>query len=153
MMSTLTIHCQWIDETARDGTGLLPSYAKAKKMKSLTLHTHGCLRTSLRNCFSSSFSRMQQLLSGMVSIFGTGNCFDNVCGASAAEYSVPICTESTSMAEIVFIMFLMTKLTFLTLPPQKIYPLIYPLINVYTYVAKVLAGFRIMPFANLYASL
>jgi len=29
------------------------SYAKAKKMKSLTLHIHGSLRTSLRDCSSS----------------------------------------------------------------------------------------------------
>jgi len=41
MMSTLTVHCQWEDETVRDRTGQLLSYAKAKKMKSLTLHTLG----------------------------------------------------------------------------------------------------------------
>ena len=28
---------------AREGDGLLSSHAEAKKMKSLTLHTHGCL--------------------------------------------------------------------------------------------------------------
>src|SRR6218665_1834235 len=49
-MSTLSVHCQWGDETARERTGHPPSYAEAKKMKSLTLHTHGCLRASLRNC-------------------------------------------------------------------------------------------------------
>jgi len=37
MMSTLTIHCQWEDEMEREGTGHLPSYAEAKKMKLLTL--------------------------------------------------------------------------------------------------------------------
>jgi len=48
MMSTLTaVHCQWEDETVRGRTGHPPSYAEAKKMKSLTLHTHGCLRDSL----------------------------------------------------------------------------------------------------------
>src|SRR6218665_2474715 len=47
MMSTLTAHCQWDDETMRERTGYPPSYAVAKKMKSLTLHTHGCLRASL----------------------------------------------------------------------------------------------------------
>jgi len=36
MMSTLTTHWQWEDET-----GHLPSYAVAKKMKLLTLRTHG----------------------------------------------------------------------------------------------------------------
>jgi len=39
MMSTLTVHYQWADETMRVRTGHLPSYAEAKKMKSLTLHT------------------------------------------------------------------------------------------------------------------
>ena len=33
-----------------------PSYAEAKKMKSLTLHTHGCPRASLRD-WSSSMNR------------------------------------------------------------------------------------------------
>jgi len=47
-MSTLTVHCQWEDETDHP-----PSYAEAKKMKSLTLHTHGCLRVSLRDSSSS----------------------------------------------------------------------------------------------------
>jgi len=41
-------------EKARERTGYLPSYAKAKKMKSLTLHTHGCITASLRDCSSSS---------------------------------------------------------------------------------------------------
>ena len=52
MMSTLTVNCQWEDETVRERTGHLPSYAEAKKMKSLTLHTHGCLRASSRDCSS-----------------------------------------------------------------------------------------------------
>ena len=43
LMSTPTVHCQWEDETVRERTGHPPSYAEAKKMKSLTLHTHGCL--------------------------------------------------------------------------------------------------------------
>src|SRR6218665_1761180 len=49
MMSTLTAHCQWEDDTVRERTGHPPSYAVAKKMKSLTLRTHGCLRASLRD--------------------------------------------------------------------------------------------------------
>jgi len=49
MMSTLTALCQWEDEMVRERTGHLPSYAVAKKKKSLTLHTHGCLRASLRD--------------------------------------------------------------------------------------------------------
>jgi len=49
MMSTLTAHCQWEEETVRERIGRPPSYAVAKKMKSLTLHTHGCLRVSLRD--------------------------------------------------------------------------------------------------------
>jgi len=32
MMSTLTAHCQWEDETVRERTGHPPSYAVAKKM-------------------------------------------------------------------------------------------------------------------------
>jgi len=48
-------NCQWEDEMVRERTGHPPSYAAAKKMKSVTLHTHGCLRTSLRDC-SSSFN-------------------------------------------------------------------------------------------------
>jgi len=49
MMSTLTALCQWEDEMVRERTGLPPSYAVAKKMKSLTLHNHGYLRASLRD--------------------------------------------------------------------------------------------------------
>ena len=40
---TLTTHCQWEDETVRERTGHPPLFAEAKKMKSLTLHTIGCL--------------------------------------------------------------------------------------------------------------
>jgi len=42
-MSTLTVSCQLEDEMARENTGHPPSYAEAKKKKSLTLHMHGCL--------------------------------------------------------------------------------------------------------------
>ena len=42
MMSTLTVHCQWEDETTRERTGHPPSYAEAKKMKSLTFHIQAC---------------------------------------------------------------------------------------------------------------
>src|SRR6218665_1071270 len=35
VMSTLTAHCQWEDETVRERTGHPPSFAEAKKMKSL----------------------------------------------------------------------------------------------------------------------
>jgi len=48
-MGTLTAHWQWEDETVRERTGHPPSYAEAKKMKSLALHTHGCPRASLRD--------------------------------------------------------------------------------------------------------
>ena len=48
IMRMLTIHCQWEDETER--TGRPPSYAKAKKMKLPTLHTHSSLRSSLKDC-------------------------------------------------------------------------------------------------------
>jgi len=48
-MSTLIAHNQWEDETARERAGHPPSYAVAKKMKSLTLHTHGCLGAGLRD--------------------------------------------------------------------------------------------------------
>ena len=39
-MSTLTTHCKWEDETVRERTDHPPSYAEAKKIKSLTLHSH-----------------------------------------------------------------------------------------------------------------
>jgi len=54
MMITLTAHYQWEDETMRERTGHPPLYAMAKKMKSLTLHTHGCLRAWLKVWSSSS---------------------------------------------------------------------------------------------------
>jgi len=41
MMSTLTAVCQREDETVRERSGHPPSYAVAKKMKSLTLNTQG----------------------------------------------------------------------------------------------------------------
>src|SRR6218665_153303 len=40
-------HCLWEDETVRERTGHPHSYTVAKKMKSLTLHTHGCLKELL----------------------------------------------------------------------------------------------------------
>src|SRR6218665_1137320 len=46
------IPCRWEDEKR---TGYLPLYAKAKKMKSLTLHTYGCRKASLRDCSSFSY--------------------------------------------------------------------------------------------------
>ena len=52
MMRTLITHRQRGDETARERTGHPPSYAEAKKMKSLSLHTHGYFMASLRDCFS-----------------------------------------------------------------------------------------------------
>jgi len=53
-MSTLTLVCQYEDETVRERTGHLPSYTEAKKMKLLALHTHGFPMASLRECSSSS---------------------------------------------------------------------------------------------------
>jgi len=53
MMSTLTANCQWEDETVRERIGHPPSFAEAKKMKSLTLHTLVCPRVSIRDCSSS----------------------------------------------------------------------------------------------------
>ena len=49
MMSTLIAHSQWEDETMRERIGHPPSYAVAKKMKSLTLLTHGCFKAGLRD--------------------------------------------------------------------------------------------------------
>ena len=54
MISTLSALCQWEDVMVRERTGHQPSYDEAKKMKSLTLHTHGYPRASLRDCPSSS---------------------------------------------------------------------------------------------------
>jgi len=56
MMSRVTIHCQREDETVMERTGHSPSFAEAKKMKSLTLHTHGWPRASVQDCSSSSYS-------------------------------------------------------------------------------------------------
>ena len=42
----------------RKGTGHPPSYTEYKKMKSLTLHTHGCPRASLRDCSNFSSIKM-----------------------------------------------------------------------------------------------
>src|SRR6218665_1872712 len=52
MMSTLIVHCQWEDETAWERTVHSPSCAETKKMKSLTLHTRGFPRVSLKDCSS-----------------------------------------------------------------------------------------------------
>jgi len=41
-------HCHWEDETVSERTGHPPSYAEAKKTKSLTLHSHGCPMASLK---------------------------------------------------------------------------------------------------------
>ena len=62
MLSTLTTHCQLEDETVTERTGHPPSYTVAKKMKSLTLHTHGCPRASLRDWSSSSSSKFNSLV-------------------------------------------------------------------------------------------
>ena len=40
------VHCMREDEMAREGTGCPPISAKARDMKSLTLHTHNCLKSS-----------------------------------------------------------------------------------------------------------
>jgi|SRR6218665_2023380 len=56
-VSTLTVQSQWYDEMVREKTGHPPSYKEAKKMKSPTLHTHGCLKANLMDYpFSFSFS-------------------------------------------------------------------------------------------------
>src|SRR6218665_1841485 len=47
MTGTLTALCQWEDQTARERTGHPTLYAEVKKMKSLTLCTHGYSRASL----------------------------------------------------------------------------------------------------------
>ena len=52
LLRTLTVHCHWEDEVLRERTGRLPSFAEAKKMKLLTLHTYGCLRASLKDTSS-----------------------------------------------------------------------------------------------------
>jgi len=49
MMGTLNVHCLWEAETARERTGHPPPYVEAKRMKPITLHTHG-----LRDWASSS---------------------------------------------------------------------------------------------------
>jgi len=66
MMSTLTVHYWREDETVREKNGQPPSYAEAKKMKSLTLNAHGCLRANLRDytssiCWTESLQRSWNL--------------------------------------------------------------------------------------------
>lgn len=39
--ATMAIDCRWEDESERERTGHTPSYAETKKIKLLTLHTHG----------------------------------------------------------------------------------------------------------------
>src|SRR5688572_3264815 len=65
-MSTLTVH--WGDETMTERTGHPPSYAEAKKTKSLTFHTHCCLMASLRNSSSSSSSSSSIKIIGSIII-------------------------------------------------------------------------------------
>src|SRR6218665_1970027 len=62
MMSTFSVRCQWDVETAKERTGHPPSYAEAKKMKLLTLHTHGCPRASLRDCSSSLWIQTHEMI-------------------------------------------------------------------------------------------
>ena len=61
-MSTTTIHvhCQWGDETITERTRHMPSYAEAKKMKSLALYDIDSLRASLRDWSSSPLIEFMQ---------------------------------------------------------------------------------------------
>ena len=54
MMSTPSAHYRW-EDTEKERTGRPTSYAQAKKIKSLTLQIHGCLKASLWEFSSSSF--------------------------------------------------------------------------------------------------
>lgn len=49
-----TCFCQWGDKMARDRTDHPPPYAGAKKMKLVQLHTHDCVKASLKHCSSPS---------------------------------------------------------------------------------------------------
>ena len=58
MMSTLTAPCQWEDDAVTDHS---PPYVVAKKLKSLTLHTHGCHvkpcdHVKLKHCLETFYS-------------------------------------------------------------------------------------------------
>jgi|SRR6218665_1033176 len=59
--------CRWEEEMARERTDYLPSYAKAKKMKSLILRVHGCLMSSLKDCCSSP----RQIFNGFFCLLAT----------------------------------------------------------------------------------
>ena len=83
MMSTLTGHCQWEDKTMRERTGHPPSYAVAKKTKSLTLHTHVCLRPRLRDWSSSSISLQSYHLTG------SSNPYSPHYGSGASSLRLP----------------------------------------------------------------
>src|SRR6218665_112092 len=50
MMSALTDNCRWEDETQRERTSLLASYAEATIMKSPIRQTHGFIRASFSYC-------------------------------------------------------------------------------------------------------
>src|SRR6218665_1533940 len=52
-MSILTVHRQWENEMAREGTGQPPSYAKTKKMKSITFLPRAGPGASVRDVSSS----------------------------------------------------------------------------------------------------
>jgi len=58
------------------GVQILPSYAEAKKLKSITLHTHGCPRASLRD-------RPSSLVRSIVSDFLSNRC--SIAGVFVVE--------------------------------------------------------------------
>ena len=62
MTSTMTTYCRWEVETVKERTGQPHSYALVMKMKSLTLHTQGCPRSSLWECSSSSNDLKMRIL-------------------------------------------------------------------------------------------
>ena len=66
-LRTTAVHCQWEDEMMGKRTRNTRSYAKAKKMNSPTLHSHGCLRGSLINCSSSFNWTISQMLFTIIS--------------------------------------------------------------------------------------
>src|SRR6218665_3625676 len=52
--TTLTMHCRCKGETARKRTDHPNSYTEVKKTRSLTQHTHGCVKASLKDRSSST---------------------------------------------------------------------------------------------------
>src|SRR6218665_2277917 len=103
---------------ARKRTGNSFSYAEAKKMKLLTLHTHGCPRVSLRDCSSSSVvGQGCVVLNLYITAIGNVNFFllcliTNISSESllTSQQNTSITTESQTSLSISGLIYTMMKI-------------------------------------------